>query len=254
MPVSKRCERHMLHPSAPFTVGTPNCFCMACSASMTRSLSQRLCEHEDGRHAITDPCLHTFTVRSENLVSLALSGHPGIWHDESSDWRSCRTSRGLLCTSSTISLPPRQAAKSLKASRRTRHTQRCQLPLVIFTMFLLNTGRSSARIQGHKHLGSRKGEAHPLRVAPTQSVIGLSRSTTQASNRSRVTSVGCRILTVPSPRALPKLEVTVFSAGCPMERDGGGPSPEMEDQRLEPTGGDPTAPNPPPSGLVAPHG
>ena len=35
-----------------------------------------------------------------------------------------------------------------------------------------------------------------------------------------------------------------LSAGCLMERDGG-PRPEMEDQHLEPTGSDPTAPNPP---------
>ena len=34
---------------------------------MTRPLSQQLCEHEDGRHAITDPCLRTFAVRSEIL-------------------------------------------------------------------------------------------------------------------------------------------------------------------------------------------
>jgi hypothetical protein len=33
---------------------------------MTRPLSQRLCEHEDGRHTITDPCL-TFAVCSEIL-------------------------------------------------------------------------------------------------------------------------------------------------------------------------------------------
>jgi len=36
-----------------------------------------------------------------------------------------------------------------------------------------------------------------------------------------------------------------LSTSCPMERDGGGPSPEMEDQPLEPTGSDPTKPNPP---------
>ena len=36
MPVGKWYERHMLHPSAPFTVGTTNCFCMACSAPTTR--------------------------------------------------------------------------------------------------------------------------------------------------------------------------------------------------------------------------
>ena len=35
-----------------------------------------------------------------------------------------------------------------------------------------------------------------------------------------------------------------LSTGCLMERDGG-PRPEMEDQHLEPTGSDPTAPNPP---------
>jgi len=34
---------------------------------MTRPLFQQLCEHEDGRHAITDPCLRTFAVRSEIL-------------------------------------------------------------------------------------------------------------------------------------------------------------------------------------------
>lgn len=34
---------------------------------MTRPLSQWLCEHEDGRHAITDPSLRTFAVRSEIL-------------------------------------------------------------------------------------------------------------------------------------------------------------------------------------------
>ena len=67
MPVAKRYERPMLHSSAPFTVGTPNCFCVACSASMTRPLSQRLCEHEDGWHAIIDPCLPTFAARSEFL-------------------------------------------------------------------------------------------------------------------------------------------------------------------------------------------
>jgi len=62
--LGKWCERHMLHPSAPFTTGTPNCFCIACSALMTRPLSQRLYEHEDGQHAITDPCLRTFALRS----------------------------------------------------------------------------------------------------------------------------------------------------------------------------------------------
>jgi len=34
-----------------------------------------------------------------------------------------------------------------------------------------------------------------------------------------------------------------ISAGCLMERDGGGPRPELENQRLEPTGSAPTAPN-----------
>ena len=48
-----------------------------------------------------------------------------------------------------------------------------------------------------------------------------------------------------TPRALPRPEATAFPLAVPMERDGGGPSPEMEDQRLEPTGSDPTAPNPP---------
>jgi hypothetical protein len=31
------------------------------------AFSQQLCEHEDGQHAITDPCLHTFAVHSEIL-------------------------------------------------------------------------------------------------------------------------------------------------------------------------------------------
>ena len=34
---------------------------------MTRPLFQRLCEHEDGRRAITRPYLRTFAVRSEIL-------------------------------------------------------------------------------------------------------------------------------------------------------------------------------------------
>jgi hypothetical protein len=56
-----------LHPFAPFTVGFPNCFYITGSASVMRSLPQRLCEHEDGRHVIIDPWLRTFAVRSEIL-------------------------------------------------------------------------------------------------------------------------------------------------------------------------------------------
>jgi hypothetical protein len=107
MPVAKRCERHMFHPSAPFTAGAPNCFCMACNASMTRPLSQRLCDYEDGRHAITDPCLRTFAVRSEIL---SLSGHPGIWHDESSDWHSL----GRVRHTDQIQLTPSNTSPFLK--------------------------------------------------------------------------------------------------------------------------------------------
>ena len=72
-----RCEQHMLHPSAPFTVGTLNCFCIACIASMTRPLSQRLYEHEDGQHAITDPYLPTLCLwRFQDIPAYGTMNRP----------------------------------------------------------------------------------------------------------------------------------------------------------------------------------
>jgi len=48
---------------------------------MTRPLSQRLCEHEDGRHAITDPRLHTFAERSD-ILSLGCFQDVLAWHED----------------------------------------------------------------------------------------------------------------------------------------------------------------------------